>query len=316
MVVGPMKRRMILSGLIGFMIMFVITIILGIVGYKLYDNQNKKIKELELSKKDVMIVNRDIESKEEVTKFDFTKKQIDAQSVPNGAILDELALSEVLGNKSYARIDLKQGMVLTGDMIYQEESMEKDIRIQEINTVLLPSQLEEGDYIDIRFMLPTGSDYVVISKARVIKATEKTIWLNLDEIERLRMSSANIESFLTEGTLLYAIEYADAPQQEPATVTYDVLTSVMSILRVSPNVADTIAKNNEILLDEGYTARREMFDLLVKDYLIRNTEEDKTIVSNKINEKISELIAEQQKEREAKLETVAAEEAAAAATQY
>ena len=315
MLVGPMKKRIALAGVVGFLIMFLITIVLVVIGYQLYAAKNAELEELRESKREVYVLNKDIKFTNEVTMGDVEIRQIDMKSVPNGAITSPSQLSTLFSNKTYARIDLQSGTVLTEDMLYKDEIMDQDVRIQEINMVLLPSQLDEGDYIDIRLLLPTGNDYVVISKSRVKKITEKTMWLNLDEIERLRMSSAIIESYLTEGALLYAIEYADAPQQEAAQVTYDVLRSVMDLLRVSPNIANEIDRNNIIALDDNYDNRRALFDSYIAEYKVTNKDGEENTIADRLNEKISEQIKIQQEERMTKLEAAAAQAAANGAVQ-
>lgn len=315
MLVGPMKKRIALAGIVGFLIMFLITIVLVVIGYQLYAAKNAELEELRGSKREVYVLNKDIKFTNEVTMGDVEIRQIDMKSVPNGAITSPSQLSTLFSNKTYARIDLQSGTVLTEDMLYKDEIMDQDVRIQEINMVLLPSQLDEGDYIDIRLLLPTGNDYVVISKSRVKKITEKTMWLNLDEIERLRMSSAIIESYLTEGALLYAIEYADAPQQEAAQVTYDVLRSVMDLLRVSPNIANEIDRNNIIALDDNYDNRRALFDSYIAEYKVTNKDGEENTIADRLNEKISEQIKIQQEERMTKLEAAAAQAAANGAVQ-
>ncbi len=315
MLVGPMKKRIALAGVVGFLIMFLITVVLAFLGYQLYAAKNKELEELRGSKSEVYTLKRDIAFTNEVTLQDLELRKIDNNSVPNGAITTSKQLGVVLGDKSFARIDLKSGTVLTEAMIYKDEKIEKDVRMQEFNMVLLPSQLDEGDYIDVRFLLPTGNDYVVVSKARVSKVTQQTMWLNLDEIERLRMSSAIIESYLTEGALLYAIEYSDAPQQEAAEVTYDVLRSVMDLLRINPNVASEIERNNLFVLDDNYDNRRNKFDGYVAPYLVKNTDEEENKVNDTLTEKISEQIRIQQEERMTKLEALAQAQAAAQAQQ-
>ena len=60
------------------------------------------------------------------------------------------------------------GTVLSKEMIYEDESEQgNDVRKQEYNMFVLPTDLQNGDYIDIRLMLPSGTDYIVASKKRV-----------------------------------------------------------------------------------------------------------------------------------------------------
>ena len=52
------------------------------------------------------------------------------------------------------------GTVLSKEMIYEDEAEQgNDVRKQEYNMFVLPTDLQNGDYIDIRLMLPSGTDY-------------------------------------------------------------------------------------------------------------------------------------------------------------
>lgn len=42
-----------------------------------------------------------------------------------------------------------------------------DIRKQEYNTIILPTQIQSGDYIDVRLRLSNGVDYIVVSKKKL-----------------------------------------------------------------------------------------------------------------------------------------------------
>ncbi len=42
-----------------------------------------------------------------------------------------------------------------------------DVRKQEYNVIVLPTQIQTGDYVDIRLSMPNGQDYIVASKKNV-----------------------------------------------------------------------------------------------------------------------------------------------------
>ena len=55
---------------------------------------------------------------------------------------------------------MNKNTVITLEMIAKsDETLTDDIRRQEYNCVVLPLDLETGDYIDLRLMLPNGQDY-------------------------------------------------------------------------------------------------------------------------------------------------------------
>ena len=138
-----------------------------------------------------------------------------------------------------------------------EESGEKtqdDTREQEFNMIVLPTQLQENDYIDIRLRLPSGQDYIVVSKKKVLNADEITMWIRLTEDEILTLSNAIVEAYQIDGTLLYATKYIEPGLQNAASVTYVPTRSVLQLINSNPNVIQTakdeLAKryNNSTLL--------------------------------------------------------------------
>ena len=67
-----------------------------------------------------------------------------------------------------AKIDLDKNTVITTSMIVaSDEPITKDLRTQEISSVVLPTDLADDDVIDIRLRMPDGRDYLVVSKKTV-----------------------------------------------------------------------------------------------------------------------------------------------------
>ena len=96
---------------------------------------------------------------------------------------------------------------------YGEETLDSD-RIQEYNMIVLPSNLKNGEHVDIRLTMPTGQDYVVLSKKEVIGTTDTGLWINVTEDEILTMNNAIVEAYILPGTKLYAIQYTEAGTQK------------------------------------------------------------------------------------------------------
>lgn len=150
---------------------------------------------------------------------------------------------EIISNAVVAKVDIKANTVITGSLITRADTVNTaDVRIQEYNMVVLPSDLFEGDYIDIRLMLPTGQDFIVVSKKEVKMPTSSdgyisdTICINLAEEEILSMSSAIVEAFRMNGSKLYATKYAEAGTQKAATPTYPVNREVAAAIETNPNI--------------------------------------------------------------------------------
>ena len=142
-----------------------------------------------------------------------------------------------------ARIDMKANTILTrGALRTAEEVITDDTRTEEYNVISLPVDLQPNEYVDIRFRLPTGQDYIVVSKKRVTipivnnQYLSDTIQMNLTEEEILLLSCAIVENFKINGSELRATRYTEAGQQTSATTTYYPSTEVQKLLKSDPNV--------------------------------------------------------------------------------
>ena len=153
------------------------------------------------------------------------------------------------GSALIAKLDMKTNTVITLEMISKsDEIMTDDIRRQEYNCVVLPLDLETGDYVDLRLMLPNGQDYIVVSKKQVTIATagdeaigtlwssKDTIWVNLSEDEILSMSCAIVDAYKILGAKLYATVYTDPGMQKAATPTYLINAETAALIQKDPNV--------------------------------------------------------------------------------
>lgn len=144
-----------------------------------------------------------------------------------------------------AKVTMKKNTLITTELLSKSDNIvQNDVRKQEYNMVILPMDLQTGDYIDIRIMLPSGQDYIVVAKKEVEipnvngVASEDTIWINLSEDEILHMSCAIIDAYRIKGAKIYAIEYTEAGMQEAATPTYPINESTSALLRSNPNVLE------------------------------------------------------------------------------
>lgn len=134
----------------------------------------------------------------------------------------------ITGYKS--KLDLKAGTVLSESLIYEDEPLANSARLVEFNMLTLPSTLRIGDYIDVRFTMPSGQNYIVLSKKQVMNLRNTTVSLHLTEDEILMMSSAIIESYVMKASNLQIIQYVEAGMQEASTPTYSVNNEVYQLI--------------------------------------------------------------------------------------
>ncbi len=266
MATNPMKRRENTALIIGFIIGLALTIVVGAIGYKKYSDEKKELNALKAKQSQVVVAASDIDSGAALSEDDFiietvmttmsldntftdpseflgsfivtedeedTDEEADEESNQN----DDKDIEEEGRYEAAAKISIPAGTIITNSMITTlSDALTNDKRIQEYSSIVLPSELKTGDYIDIRFELPTGQDYIVLSKKEVVNTNESTIWLNVSESEILLLNSAMVEAWTITGTKLYAIEYVDAGMQDAAKVTYKPSAEVTDLINNNPNI--------------------------------------------------------------------------------
>lgn len=246
MAVNPMQRKARQSFLLGMLLMLVIA---GIVVALLF-MQIMKMKETEeatkLASKTVYVLNTAKKSGEPITQDDvISKKLVTSIAQTELATMDDIpenpeyAEPTTVQKEVQAKIDLEAGTILTQSMLVNsEEKLIDSLRIQEYNMLTLPTDIATNDYIDIRLVLPNGQDYIVVSKKRVVQSSENTIFVKMAEEEILMMSNAIVESYITEGSMLYATKYADPGIQAASTPTYLASKEVLDLIATDKNITD------------------------------------------------------------------------------
>lgn len=148
-----------------------------------------------------------------------------------------------------AKVDMYKNNIVTVDMVAKSnEKTTDDLRKQEYNMFVLPSQLETGEYIDVRLALPTGQDYIVVSKKQVEIPqiggvdSEDTIWIKLTEGEIITLNNAIVDAYRILGSKLYVTTYTEAGLQKAAEPTYVATYDVINLIDNNPNIVET-AKN-------------------------------------------------------------------------
>ena len=240
MATNPMQRKARNSFLLGMLTMLIISGIIIAFLFIQLTNIKKAEKQEKLAMVTVYTLNRDVDAGEEVSEADFTITSVNKDIAPK----DYLTPTD-LKEKNIAKIAMTAGTVLSKEMIYEDESEQgNDVRKQEYNMFVLPTDLQNGDYIDIRLMLPSGTDYIVASKKRVeipqiaqVDATD-TISVNLSEEETLLVSNAIIDAYKIVGSKLYVTRYTEPGLQKASEPTFPANKDVMSLINANPNIVE------------------------------------------------------------------------------
>ncbi len=256
MPINPMQRRARNSFLIGFLIALIIMAIVVAFLMKKIQTTNEALEALKALQTTVLVAGDDLESGQEVTlDEDFTYEEVQTTVDPDAVIneddfswIDENGDIEVrLDNETglelkktmIMKIAVPAGTIVTKDMLAEaSELTQDDERLMEYNMILLPSQLENGDYVDIRISLPTGENYIVLAKQKVLQTTATGLWIKLNQEEILTLENAIVESYQIQGSKLFATQYAEPGIQNEAVQTYPVSDNIRNLIFKDPNIVE------------------------------------------------------------------------------
>lgn len=232
MAMNPMQKKARTSFLLGMLLTLIVTGI--IIALLIAQLANTKKQDEAITYETVYVLSQNVNSGEPIDGM-MTMEEVRSEYVPSNAITSANKFTE----KSTAKINLKEGTILTTDMI-NEDGIEitSDIRLQEYNMIVLPTQLEKGETIDVRLRLPSGLDFIVLSNKYVEQADSGTIWIRVSEEEILTMSNAIVEAYIMEGSELYATTYVEPGMQDSAIPTYIASQEVINLMYANPNITN------------------------------------------------------------------------------
>lgn len=265
MAMNPMQRKANNYLLIGVLVTLLIT---GSIIVLLFMQLNKLQKEKqaeEASMKNVYVLSMDVKSGEKVSLANLKQKSISSSALPTD-VLDIADLTE----DTIAKIDLSTGTIVTSNMVTEsDEKTTDDLRKQEYNMVVVPSQIKNGDYIDIRIKFSNGTDYIVASKKRVeipdVETPESFI-VNMTEAETMVMSNAIIEAYIDKGSLLYVTTYIEPGLQKTLIPTYVPTGAVQNALNANPNITQEAKNGLFARYNQNASTRTGIIDSALAQY--------------------------------------------------
>lgn len=273
MAMNPMQRRARNSFLTGMLVTLVVmAVVVIMLLYKINQLNEDKEKLLSLQS-EIYVVTEDIPSGGEITPELLSEETV-ITSIPDENIftVDDFIEIDDEGNELelsfISKVDLPAGTIVTKDMVSEAgDETTDDQRIQEYNMIQLPSELRNGDYIDIRFKLPSGADFIVASKKKVLQCTADTIWLKVDETEILSIGCAIVEAYKTTGAKLYANIYSEAGMQATASTTYTPNNDVWDLINRDPNILQEykVALTNKYNNDDQVNGRVKIDGAILDD---------------------------------------------------
>ncbi len=248
MATNPIQRRARQSFLVGFLIALIaMAIVVGLLFMKissLNEDLEATQKKIPLNKM-VYVAVQDIKSGDKVTADLFMPKNVKTDADLSIYLTPDFFEYDEEGNpiEYTAKVDIPfDSMVLTSMLVKDGEEKRDDERIVEYNMIVLPTQLKNGDYIDIRYMLPTSEDYIVLSKKYVEQTTATSVWIKVTEEDILSMNSAIVDAYTIKGSKIHATIYTDPGMQEAAVPTYAVNDNILNLMNSDSNIIDDAKK--------------------------------------------------------------------------
>ena len=221
---NPMQRQKRVSFLLGMLVMLIIAAIVIALLFMQLINLKKEQDAIKAAERTVYVVSEDVSSGSgiQITAIEgdtsrepnVTQDVADASVVPENVATSSDFYSDEGQSQPrsdlVAKIDLKAGTILTKDMLTtSSEKVTNDLRKQEYNMLSLPTDLVDGDFVDVRIRFGNGQDYIVVSKKQVSipeiagAPAEGVININLSEDESIAMSSAIIELYQLKAVEMY-----------------------------------------------------------------------------------------------------------------
>jgi hypothetical protein len=232
MATNPMQKKARNSMLIGI----ILGLIFGCIGIAYFfmqaNNYKKQLDENQANTRVAYVLKNDIESGNSISITDIEKVSVLKDVIPSDYITED----DITEN-TIAKINLKKGVVLSESMIQESDAkVTDDLREQQYNMIVLPQYLEIDNYIDIRLTLPSGQDYIVVSKKKIKNMSDDTIWIDMYEEETLTMNSAIVEAYKISGAKLYATIYVEPGIQADASPTYRPSSEVITLMNANSNI--------------------------------------------------------------------------------
>lgn len=239
---NPIQRKSRTAFFLGVLVMLIIAIVIVGVLYVVVFRKDK-----EASKEEVVAyvyaLKQDVRAGSEIDMSMVQEVKVGATAAPTDSIASKTKDSNGnLKNLGFSyggyksKIDLKAGTILSTSMMYEGDEIQDSERLVEYNMITLPMDLDIGDYIDVRLMLPNGQDLIVTSKKQVKNIFGSTISLYLTEDEILMMNSAIVEAYIMTASNLHITKYVEPGLQAKPQLTYVPTNEVITLININPNI--------------------------------------------------------------------------------
>lgn len=159
---------------------------------------------------------------------------------------------EDLIGKHY-RVDTTTGTILTKDLLMAEDEVIPAKFPREISFTSLPVKLEVGDYVDVKFLIANGEEYVVLPHKEVQAISNTTLSFNVTEEEVQLINSAIMDISIYPTACLIMVDLYLEPGNAESVAYYPVQADMENHIMLNPNIVDKsrcINKNVRAHIDQ------------------------------------------------------------------
>lgn len=186
-----------------------------------------------------------------VLKFKTIYLPNDVEEEPNMVVADDAIYPDTDIKGYVLKLDLAANTMVTKSMICPletDDTLNNTARFVEVSYVTPSTDLEVGDYIDIRLKVSNSKneydyrDDIVVSKKEIVAIDGTNLTLKLNEDELISLTAAAVDMTISNSTkddnrpvgTLYTTQYISAGQAK-AEVTYsnEILTA---LIKANPNL--------------------------------------------------------------------------------
>ncbi len=211
---------------------------------------------------EVYEVNKNVYSGNEIKAEDLIAVSVPASTLADSSVQD---INQLVG-KCY-RIDVRPGTILSLDMLMDED--EEIMKMPyDLTLTSLPVSLVTGDYIDIRMVIASGEEYIVLNHKKVTRIYDTTITFNINEEENaLLISMMQDAGVYANGCIFYVTKYLE-PGNADSIAFYPVQHEMENFVKYNVNIEDPTRCINETLRNH------------IDEVLLKFTDSDNTSVAS------------------------------------
>mgnify|MGYP004633115537 CR=1 FL=1 len=158
-------------------------------------------------------------------------------------------LNDVVGKKF--RVGLDEGAILMTDFV-RDETVGNTDRYYQLILNDYPTDIQVGDYVDIRIQFTYGEDFIAIPHQRVenVDLSRGLFTFIFNESNIVTYNSMLLDRAMYPTVSIYALKYVDSSSQVSAENYYPVNKNISEILAINPNIIDLVKEEMVLERDQ------------------------------------------------------------------